>query len=117
MSDSQLTPFIPLSAPVLGEREKSLVSECVASGWISSAGPWVGKFEKNFADYLGVAEAVAVASGTAALHLSLLLSEVGPRDEVIVPTVTFIAPINGVRYCGAQPVFMDCDSHLNLGPL
>ncbi len=106
--------MIPLSIPCLQGNEKKYLNECLDSGWVSSAGPWVNRFEKEFASYLGVSDAVSLTSGTAALHLALLLSDVKPGDEVLVPTLTFIAPVNTIRYIGAHPVFMDCDDYLNL---
>jgi perosamine synthetase len=79
------------------------------TGWVSSAGKFVDRFEADMAYRLGVAGAVAVASGTAALHVALLLAGVGEGDEVLVPSLTFIATANAVRYCGAWPVFMDAE--------
>lgn len=108
--------FIPLSAPCLRGNELKYLSECVETEWVSSAGPFVDRFEKDVARYVGSPHAVACVNGTAALHISLLLSGVGSGDEVLVPTLTFIAPVNAVRYVGAEPVFMDCDDHLNLDP-
>ncbi len=100
---------IPLSIPHLGGNEWTYVKECLDSGWVSSAGPFVDRFEREIARYTGAAHAVACSSGTAALHIALLLAGVGPEDEVIVPTLTFVATINAVRYTGAYPLFMDCD--------
>lgn len=106
--------FIPLSVPVFMGNEKKYVNEALDSGWVSSAGPHVTKFEHDIAEYVGAKYAVANSSGTAALHIALIESGVGPGDEVIVPTITFIAPINTVHYVGADPVFMDCDDFLNM---
>ena len=75
---------------------------------------YVDTFEHNIAVYLGARYAIACVNGTAALHISLLLAEVQPHDEVIVPTVTFIAPVNAVKYVGAEPLFMDCDDYCTL---
>jgi perosamine synthetase len=100
---------IPLSIPDLGGNEWSYIKDCLDTGWVSSAGPFVERFEREIARYTGAPHAVACASGTAALHVALLLAGVGPEDEVIVPTLTFVATINAVRYTGAYPVFMDCD--------
>lgn len=102
-------PLIPLAAPELGGREWEYVKECLDSGWVSSAGPFVDRFEKAVADYVGVPNAVATVNGTAALHVAMLLAGVSPGDEVIMPTLTFIAPANAVRYAGGTPVFIDCD--------
>ena len=106
--------MIPLSAPSLKGNEWKYVKECLETEWVSSAGTYVDTFEKNVADYLEARYAVACVNGTSALHISLLLAEVQPQDEVIVPTVTFIAPVNAVKYIGAEPLFMDCDDHCTL---
>lgn len=106
--------FIPLSVPIIGATEKKYVNECLDSGWVSTAGPWVDRFEKEFAKVVGASSAVSVTSGTGALHLALLAAGVGPGDFVLVPTLTFIAPVNAVTYVGATPIFLDCDRSLNL---
>ena len=106
--------MIPLSTPSLKGNELKYVKACLETEWVSSAGTYVDTFEKNVADYLGAPYAVACVNGTSALHISLLLAEVKPQDEVIVPTVTFIAPVNAVKYIGAEPLFMDCDDHCTL---
>jgi len=106
--------MIPLSAPSLKGNEWKYVKECLETEWVSSAGTYVDTFEKNIADYLGARYAVACVNGTSALHIALLVAEVQPHDEVIVPTVTFIAPANAVKYIGAEPLFMDCDDHCTL---
>lgn len=108
--------LIPLTRPVLGESECAAVSEVLLSGWVTQ-GPVVERFEKAVAEYVGAAHGVAVASGTAALHLALLAAGVGPGDEVIVPSLTFIATANAVRHCGARPVFADVERDTyNLDP-
>ncbi|MCX5783177.1 MAG: LegC family aminotransferase, partial [Elusimicrobia bacterium] len=86
------------------------------TGWVSAAGKYVEVFEKKICASTGAKFAVACSSGTAGLHVSLKLCGVGQNDEVIVPTLTFIAPVNTVRYLGAEPVFMDCDEFMNLDP-
>ena len=101
--------FIPLSAPTVEGNEWKYIKDCLDSGWVSSAGSYVGDFERRVAGYVGAKHAVACSSGTAALHLALLAAGIGPGDEVIVPALTFIAPANAVRYVGAQPVFIDVD--------
>lgn len=106
--------FIPLSVPHLCGNEWTYVKECLDTGWVSSAGKYVSDFESRFAQFVGSKGAVACSNGTSAIHIALLLSGVGPEDEVIVPTLTFIAPVNAVRYVNAYPVFMDCDEFLNL---
>ncbi len=103
--------MIPLSEPSLRGNEWKYVRECFDSGWVSSAGKYVEQFEQKVAAYLGARYAIACVNGTAALHISLLLAGVNPGEEVIVPTITFIAPVNAVRYIGAEPVFMDCDHY------
>jgi len=106
--------MIPLSAPSLKGNEWKYVKECLDTEWVSSVGKYVDAFEKNMADYLGAKYAVACMNGTSALHVSLLLAEVKPSEEVIVPTVSFIAPVNAVKYVGAEPLFMDCDGYCNI---
>lgn len=98
---------IPIAEPWLGTQERRLIEECTKSGWVSSKGPFVGAFERVFADYCGVKHGVATSSGTTALHLALACLDIGPGDEVIVPTLSFIATANPVTYCGAKPVFVD----------
>ena len=106
--------MIPLSVPVIKGNEKKYVDEAISNGWVSASGSYVTRFEHEMADYLKVKQTAAVQSGTAALHLSYLLSGVKPGQEVIVPALTFIAAVNPVKYLGAEPVFMDCDDSLNL---
>jgi perosamine synthetase len=101
--------FIPISEPTLGEREIELVSDAVRSGWVSSIGEYVTAFEKELAECCGVAHAVATSNGTTALHLSLAVAGIGPDDEVIVPSLTFVATAAAVRYVGASPVLADSD--------
>jgi len=94
--------------PWLGKEEAEAAAEAVASGWIAQ-GPRVQEFEEAFAAAIGTPHAVAVSSCTAALHLALIAAGIGPGDEVIVPSLSFIATANAVRYVGAQPVFADVD--------
>ena len=101
--------FIPLSVPNISGDEWKYVKECLDSGWVSSAGTFVDRFEQDFAAAVDARFAVSVTSGTAALHLSLILAGVGADEEVILPSLTFIAPANAVRYVGAWPVFLDVD--------
>ena len=101
---------VPLCAPTIVGREWQYVKDCLDTGWVSSVGAYVDRFEREFAAYLGAGQAVATASGTAALHVALLLANVEPGDEVIVPALTFIAPANAVRYVGAWPTFVDVDN-------
>ena len=107
-----------LSPPHVGEAERALLLEAFDSNWIAPLGPHVDGLEREFAEMLGVAEAAALSSGTAALHLALVLLGVGPGDEVLVPTLTFVAAANVVRYLGARPVFVDSDAATwNLDPV
>ena len=101
--------FIPVAEPVLGDHEVEYVSDAVRSGWVSSAGPYLERFEADFARYVGVPHAVAVSSGTVALHLILHALRVGTGDEVIVPDLTFAATAHAVLQTGASPVFIDVE--------
>lgn len=98
---------IPLYQPDLSGNEKRYVLECLESTWISSKGKFIGEFEQAFSGYLGIEHAVAVCNGTVALHLALLALDIRPGDEVIVPTLTYIAAVNAISYTGARPVFVD----------
>ena len=109
--------FIPVYQPNLSGNELKYVTECVTTNWISSQGKYVRKLEEEFADFCGVKHGIAVANGTVSLHLALLLADIGPGDEVIVPTLTFVAPANAVRYTGATPVFVDsCAKNWSMDP-
>lgn len=101
--------LIPVAAPVFAGNEKAYVLDCIESSWISSCGKYVEEFERAFADFCNVRHAVSCSSGTAALHVALLSLGIGPGDEVIVPTLTFVATANAVTYCGARPRFVDSD--------
>ena len=105
---------ITLNEPSISGNEWQYVKECLDSTWISSAGKYVGVFEEKIAEYTGVKYAIACVNGTSALQVSLRLAGVQSNDEVIVPTLTFIAPINAVHYNGAEPVFMDVDRFYNI---
>ena len=109
MSEVAIKNMIPLSEPEISGNEWKYIKECLDTGWVSSVGKYVTQFEEMIANYVETKYAVATVNGTSALHISLLSCGVQPDDEVIVPTLTFIAPVNVVRYCGAHPVFMDCD--------
>jgi dTDP-4-amino-4,6-dideoxygalactose transaminase len=98
-----------LSAPDVGHLEQEYVMAALRSGWVAPLGPEVDAFEREIADRVGVPHAVALSSGTAALHLALLGIGAGPGDAVVVPTLTFVATANAVAYTGATPVFADCD--------
>lgn len=108
--------MIPLSVPNFEGNEERYVIEAVSQGWVSTGGAYVDRLERMIAEYAGAPGAVACQSGTAALHLSLIECGVGDGDMVIVPTLTFIAAVNPVKYVGAEPVFMDCDDSLCLDP-
>jgi perosamine synthetase len=99
---------IPVIRPVLGEEEAAAVAEAVRSGWVAQ-GPRVREFERSFAVRVGAAHGVAASSCTTALHLALRLAGVGPGDEVVVPSLSFIATANVARHAGAEPVFADVD--------
>lgn len=108
---------IPLSEPCLGAQEQANVAECFATNLVSSVGPFVGRLERLMADAVGARHAVATINGTAALHLALLVAGVEPEDEVLVPALTFIAPVNAVRYAGAWPVVIDAEpEHWQMDP-
>ncbi len=110
-------PRIPVAAPVLGGNEKAYVMECLETTWISSIGRFIPAFEESFARFCGVRHAIAVNNGTTALHLALVALGVQPGDEVIVPTLTYIATANAVRYCHATPVLVDSEPRtLNIDP-
>lgn len=97
----------PVYQPYLTGSEKKYVIDCLDSSWISSKGKYIDLFESNFGKYLGLDHSIAVSNGTVALHLALLALNVGEGDEVIVPTLTYIASVNAIRYCRATPVFVD----------
>lgn len=101
---------IPVAEPSLGDRELKYLSECVLSGWISSNGSFVNRFEQSMADHVGVKYAVSASNGTCALHLAMLALGIGPGDEVIVPSFTFIATANSVTYTGAKCRFVDSET-------
>ena len=100
---------VPLSVPEIRGREWQYVKECLDTGWISSVGSFVERFERAMANYVGCRRAVATVNGTAALHVALRVAGVEPDDEVLVSDLTFIAPVNAVRYTGAWPVLIDAD--------
>ncbi|MGI0141394.1 MAG: DegT/DnrJ/EryC1/StrS family aminotransferase [Candidatus Micrarchaeales archaeon] len=98
---------IPMYKPLMGEEELENITEAVKSTWISSQGKFITQFEEEFASKIGTKYAVATSNGTTALHLSMVALSISPKDEVIVPTLTFIASANTVRYTGAKPVLVD----------
>lgn len=108
---------IPLCVPEIRGNEWAYVKECLDTGWVSSVGSFVTRFEAMVAARAGTAHAVATVNGTAALHVALLLAGVEPDDEVVVSTLTFIAPVNAVRYAGAWPVLVDVEpAHWQMDP-
>jgi perosamine synthetase len=100
---------IPVAAPVLAGREREYVLDCLDTTWISSTGRYVTAFEESFAEYCGMRHAISCCNGTVAVHLALLAAGVGPGDEVIVPTLTYVASANPILYQGATPVFVDSE--------
>jgi len=115
---SSTTPLktIPIARPSFGIEEEKAVLEVLRSGWVSQ-GPRVARFEEHFADYVGSAQAVAVSSCTTALHLALLAAGIKAGDEVLCPSLSFIATANAIAYIGASPVFIDIDnSTYNMDP-
>ena len=114
MTNNSEKNVIPLSVPCIEGNEWKYVKECLDSSWVSSAGKYVDLFEERIAQYTGEKHAIACVNGTSALQVSLRLAGVQSGDEVIVPTLTFIAPVNAVRYNGAEPVFMDADKYYNM---
>lgn len=106
-----------VAEPMLAGNERAYVLDCLDSTWISSAGKYIEQFEQAFAKYCGTKHAIATNNGTTALHLSLVVLGLKSGDEVIIPTVTYIATANAVRYCGATPVLCDVlDGTMNLDP-
>ena len=105
---------IPLSVPNLNGRELRYIKKCIDTNWVSSSGGFVKNFENAIRRYVKARHAVACVNGTSGLHVALNLCGVGKGDEAIVPTLTFIAPVNVVKYLGAEPIFMDCDDYMNI---
>lgn len=108
---------IPLSEPFLAGNERNYLLECLETNSVSSIGPFVERFEREFADYVGAKYAIATCNGTAALHIALRLLGTGAGDEVLVSSFTFIASVNPIKYVGATPVFIDSEEMTwNLDP-
>jgi len=109
--------FIPLHAPVMGEQEKHYVARAIDSTFVSSVGAFVTEFEQHVAEFTGASFAVATVNGTAALHAALRVAGVGPGDLVLTQSLSFVATANAIRYCGAEPVFLDVEPDtLGLSP-
>lgn len=98
---------IPIAEPEIGEEELKNVIKAVKSGWVSSKGPFIEKFERSFSSYINVKHGVATSNGTAALHLALVALGIGKGDKVLVPSLTFVSVTNTVTYTGAEPIFVD----------
>lgn len=108
---------VPLHEPLFSGNEKSYVGDCVDSGWVSSVGEYLTRFENNLAEFCGTNYAVGVVNGTSALHIALKLSGVRAGDEVLVPALTFVASANAISYCAASPNFIDSENErLGLDP-
>jgi perosamine synthetase len=101
---------IPVYRPELGGNEMTYVQQCLESSWISSRGEFIDRFQSDFARFIGAENVVAVSNGTVALHLALLGVGLGPGDEVIVPSLTYVAAVNAIRYVGATPIFADANA-------
>ena len=109
--------MIPVYRPHIGESEKRYVNEAMESTWISSRGPFLDRFETGFAEYTGAAHGIATNNGTTSIHLAMAALGIGPGDEVIVPTLTYVASVNAITYTGATPVFVDSEpEYWNLDP-
>lgn len=104
-----MKPKIPIYKTTLSGREANYVRDCLRSGWISSRGKFVNRFEKSFAEFIDGGYATSVSNGTVALHLALHTFGIGPGDEVIVPTLTYVATVNAISIVGATPVFVDSE--------
>jgi perosamine synthetase len=114
---SNKQPFIPVAEPLLAGNELAYVTDCVQTGWVSSLGKYVRDFEQQFATYCGTQYGIATFNGTVAIHLLAATLNLGPGDEVITPSLTYVATANGIRYTGATPVFVDSERETwNLDP-
>ena len=101
--------MIPLSVPNISGNELKYVKDCIDTGWISSAGSYVDRFENMVAEFVGSKYGIATMNGTSGLHIALLLSGVKPNDYVIVSNLTFVASVNSIKYLGADPILIDAD--------
>lgn len=112
-----MNDIIPVSSPLLNGNEKKYVIDCLDSSWISSNGKYISLFEESFSRFLGINNSISCCNGTVALHLALLALDVREGDEIIVPTLTYVATANAVTYCGAKPIFIDSENNTwNLDP-
>ena len=101
--------MILVNEPVIGEKEKEFVQDCLQSGWISSSGSYIDKFEQSWANYCGMEHGIAVSNGTAALEIAVRCLQLSPGDEVILPSFTIISCIQAITYSKLVPVLVDCD--------
>ncbi len=101
--------MIPVAHPIIGKEEERLVLKGLRSGWVSSIGVYINEFENKFSKFCNTKYGVTTSNGTTALHLALVAADIGPGDEVIVPSMTFVATANAVSYTGAKPVFVDSE--------
>lgn len=108
---------ISIASPVFNGNEKKYLNECIDTGWVSANGRFIKEFEEKFAEYCGCKYGISCCNGTVTLHTILLALGIGPGDEVIMPSLTYIATANAVRYCGATPVFVDSEINtFNMDP-
>lgn len=108
---------ISIANPVFKGNEKKYLNECIDTGWVSANGKFIDEFEKKFAEFVGSKYALSCANGTVSLHLIMLALGIKEGDEVIMPTLTYIATANSVKYCGATPIFVDClEDTFNMDP-
>eukprot|EP01036_Dinobryon_divergens_P017214 gene17214-23378_t len=103
-----MSDWLPVYRPDLSGNEHRYVHDCLETTWISSVGQYVDRFERSIAEFTGADQAISVCNGTVALHLAIHCLGIGPGDEVIVPTFTYIASVNAIAQTGATPVFVDC---------
>jgi len=106
--------YIPLSEPFFFKKDYHLLKKCIDDGWVSTSGKFVDLFENKISKYTGSKYSIATINGTSALHISLKVAGVLENDEVIVSSLTFIAPINAIKYNLANPIFMDVDNFGNI---
>lgn len=101
--------MIPLSVPNISGNEWKYIKDCLDTNWVSSVGSYVSSFENKAAEFCGVKRAIAISNGTSALHMSLMLAGVTRNDLVVAPNITFVAPVNSIKYLGADPILIDVD--------
>lgn len=111
-----MNKMIPLSVPNFSGNEKKYVLSAIEAGWVSTSGKQIEHFENEIAKYVKTSGAVACQSGTAGLHLAMLALGITTDDMILVPTLTFVAAVNPVKYIGATPIFFDCDDYLTIDP-